>query len=73
MTSFSVGARVAEVPYYNWKKYMAGVPLDQIPDVRYGEIVSKRIKMGYPAYTVEFSDGRVVELDGVNFVSMEDK
>ena len=74
MNEFRVGERVVvEVHPYNWEKYMANVPYEHIPDMRCGKIVSKRITMGHPVYIVRFSDGRIVECDGVNIISAEAK
>ena len=74
MSDFEVGERVAEVPYYNWKLHVKGVPLAEIPDVRYGEIVKKYMKSmtwgSYPRYIVLFGVRRE-DCDGVNLVSVE--
>ena len=76
MSDFEIGGRVAEVPYYNWKMHVKGVPLAEIPDVRYGEIVNKRFSViggkVYPRYTVKF-DGipKTEECDEINLVSVE--
>ena len=73
MSDFKVGERVAEVPYYSWKMHVKGIPLAEIPDVRYGKIFQKRFNViggkVYPRYTVLFGVRRE-ECDGVNLVSL---
>lgn len=72
MTDFQVGEWVADVPYYNWKQHEAGVPLAEIPDVRYGEVVGKRMMGSYTRYTVRYGL-RSEDSDGINLVSVEAK
>lgn len=76
MSDFQVGDMVANIAYYDWKKYETGTKPSDLPDTRYGEIVGKRTQSfgngsSYPRYTVRYSDGKLEECDGLNFAKPE--